>query len=276
MVSAIRRSSVLGVALLSAIMVLSGCATRKYVRLQTQALEPAIQEAQNGVKENAERIDAVDRRAQQGVTAAAAADTKAVAAQQAAQTAQTAAQAADRKADTANQGVQTANNRINTVDARIDSLDTYTAGEAQMVLFRINSDVLGDEAKQSLDIVASSVLAQKGGYLIEIQGFTDSTGTEKYNAILSERRAGTALHYLVSKGVPLHRLSVIGLGEERPIADNSVAEGREQNRRVEVRVLQSAAARRSRRNADTVSRTPCGRARFSSRRCRGSGGMRQA
>ena len=101
MVSPIRRNSVIGVVVLSGIMVLSGCASRKYVRLQTQALEPAIQEAQNGVKENAERIDAVDRRAQQGITAAGAADTKATAAQQAAATAQTAAQAADRKADTA-------------------------------------------------------------------------------------------------------------------------------------------------------------------------------
>ena len=73
MVSPIRRFSVAGLVILAGIMVLSGCASRKYVRLQTQALEPAIQEAQNGVKENAERIDAVDRRAQQGLTAAGAA-----------------------------------------------------------------------------------------------------------------------------------------------------------------------------------------------------------
>jgi chromosome segregation ATPase len=87
-----------------------------------QALEPAIQEAQNAAKENAERIDAVDRRAQQGITAAGAADQKATTAQTAANTAQQAAQAADRKADTANQGVQTANNRINTLETRINNL----------------------------------------------------------------------------------------------------------------------------------------------------------
>src|SRR6266850_3363690 len=94
MLSPIRRFSVVGVVILAGILVLSGCASRKYVRLQTQALEPAIQEAQNGVKENAERIDAVDRRAQQGVTAAGAADTKATAAQRDAAAAATAAQAA--------------------------------------------------------------------------------------------------------------------------------------------------------------------------------------
>src|SRR6478672_10785601 len=104
MVSAIRRFSVGGIAVLAGLVVLSGCASRKYVRLQTQALEPAIQEASNAAKENAERIDAVDRRAQQGVTAAAAADQKATAAQNSANTANQAAQAADRKADTANQG----------------------------------------------------------------------------------------------------------------------------------------------------------------------------
>src|SRR5436309_7116435 len=116
MVSPIRRFSVVGLVILAGIMILSGCASRKYVRLQTQALEPAIQEAQNAAKENAERIDAVDRRAQQGITAAGAADQKATAAQNSANTAGQAAQAADRKADTANQGVQTANNRINTLE----------------------------------------------------------------------------------------------------------------------------------------------------------------
>ena len=121
MVSPIRRFSVGGIAVLAGLMVLSGCASRKYVRLQTQALEPAIQEANNAAKENAERIDAVDRRAQQGVTAAAAADQKAAQAGTAAQTAQTAAQAADRKADTANQGVQQANNRINTLESRLST-----------------------------------------------------------------------------------------------------------------------------------------------------------
>src|SRR5215467_4380630 len=138
MVSPIRRFSGIGLVALAGVLVLSGCASRKYVRLQTQALEPAIQEAQNGVKENAERIDAVDRRAQQGVTAAAAADQKATQAGTAATAANTAAQAADRKADTANQGVQTANNRINTLEGRLNNLgpnDNYTESDKQVVTF---------------------------------------------------------------------------------------------------------------------------------------------
>src|SRR5258707_5056162 len=96
-----RQFSVLCVTL-AGIMVLSGCATKKYVRQHVQTVQPAIQQAQDAAAENAERIDAVDRRAQQGISAAAAADQKAVQAQAAAQTAQSAAQTADRKADAAN------------------------------------------------------------------------------------------------------------------------------------------------------------------------------
>src|SRR5262249_52104219 len=238
MVSPIRRFSVGGIAVLAGIMVLSGCASRKYVRLQTQALEPAIQEAQNGVKENAERIDRVDRRAQQGITAAAAADQKATQAGTAAQAAQTAAQAADRKADTANQGVQTANNRINTLETRLSNLnDNYTESEKQVVTFKFNSSVLNDQAKSTLDRIAMGVGTT--GYMIELQGHTDAKGSEQYNLGLSQRRAEAVQRYLVSKNIPLFRISIVGLGKEDPVADNKNEQGRSQNRRVEVRVLKS-------------------------------------
>jgi len=235
-----------GIVILAGIMVLSGCASRKYVRLQTQALEPAIQEAQNGVKENAERIDAVDRRAQQGVTAAGAADTKATAAQQAAAAAATAAQAADRKADTANQGVQTANNRINTLETRIGSInDNYTQSEVQTVTFDTNKSTLSNQGKSTLDKIASDVSGQRTGYMLELQGYTDGQGSEQYNIGLSQRRAESVERYLVSKNVPLFRISIVGLGKDNPVADNKTKDGRAQNRRVEVRVLKAAGARQT-------------------------------
>jgi outer membrane protein OmpA-like peptidoglycan-associated protein len=227
-------------------IVLSGCATRKYVRLQTQGLEPAIQEASNAAKENAERIDAVDRRAQQGITAAGAADQRAGVAQKAADAANAAAQAAGRTADTANQGVQTANNRINTLETRVNSIninDTYTESDKQAVVFALNSSNLNDQSRSTLDRLASSATGLKTGYLIEIQGFTDSTGSEQYNIGLSQRRAQSVERYLVSKGVPLYRISIVGLGEENPVADNKTSQGRSQNRRVEVRLLRSASGR---------------------------------
>jgi len=238
-----RRWSVLGIVILAGMMVMSGCASRKYVRNQVSTLEPAIQEASNAAKENAERIDAVDRRAQQGVTAAGAADTKATQAQQAAQAANTAAQAAQRQADTANQAVQQTNTRISTIETRLSSInDNYTTADTQTVTFRTNSSALSDQAKATLDTMAMQVSGQRTGYMIELQGFTDNSGSENYNINLSQRRAESVLRYLVSKNVPLFRVSIVGLGEENPVAPNNTRQGRDQNRRVEVKLLRAAGA----------------------------------
>src|SRR6059036_3337097 len=65
-----RGFSILCVALLAGLVVLSGCATKKYVREQVQTVQPSIQDVQNAAKENAERIDAVDKRAQEGISTA--------------------------------------------------------------------------------------------------------------------------------------------------------------------------------------------------------------
>ena len=238
MVSFSRRFSVPGILALTGIMTLSGCATHKFVREEIAKITPQITEAQNAAKENAERIDAVDRRATAGITAAQQAADRA---NTAAQTAQTAAQAADRKADTANQGVQQASNRINTLETRIASMnDNYTAGETQTVVFVVNSSVLTDEGKSTLDRIAGTVAGQRTGYMVEIQGFTDDSGAENYNDALSQRRAESVQRYLVSKSVPLYRISMVGLGEANPVADNNTRAGREQNRRVEVKVLKAA------------------------------------
>ena len=234
------------VVIFSGVLILSGCATKKYVRQQVQTLQPQIQEAQNAGKENAERIDAVDKKAQQGISAAQAADQKAGQAQQAADTAQGAAQAADRKADTANQGVQQANNRIGTLESRISSInDNYTQSESQKVTFPNNSATLSSDAKSMLDQVAGNLGGQQSGYMLELEGYTDGRGSEQYNIGLSQRRAEAVERYLVSKNIPLFRIAIVGLGKENPVADNKTNDGRAQNRRVEVRVLKSAGNRQT-------------------------------
>jgi OOP family OmpA-OmpF porin len=248
MVSTKGRFSIFGVFVLAGLIVLSGCATRKYVRLQTQALEPEIQEANNGVKTNAERIDTVDRRAQQGIAAAGAADAKATAAQTAADNAATAAQSADRKADSANQGVQTASTRITTLETQVNNInvtDNYTASETQTVTFDFDKATLTDDAKSKLDSIASEAAGMGKGYMLQIQGFTDSTGSEDYNIGLSQRRAESVQRYLVSKNIPLFRVSIVGLGEANPVADNQTKTGKAQNRRVEINVMKAAAGRQA-------------------------------
>jgi len=231
-----------------ATLLMPGCiATRKWTRKEIAPIGPRITATETSIKENAERIDAVDRRAQQGITAAtaaaAAADTKAGQGIQAAQAAQTTANTAQANAATANQGVARVDGRVGTLETKVNSLDTYTvAGQPQSVVFKLGSAELSDVAKMSLDGIAGQVSGQWSGWMLEIQGFTDSTGSESTNASLSQRRAENVLRYLVSKNVPLFRISIVGLGEANPVADNKTRQGREQNRRVEVRTLRSAAA----------------------------------
>jgi len=232
-----------GIFMLAGMLFLSGCATKKFVRETVAPLDTRITEVNNATTENRERIDAVDTRATQGIAAAnAAATAQFNTANAAAAAANTAAVAADRKADTANQGVQTANNRINTIENRIAGLDRYTAGQPRSVMFAVGSSTLTPAATATLDMIASEVSATPSGYLVEIQGFADSTGSETFNITLSQRRAENVLRYLVGKNVPLFRVSIIGLGEVNPVADNTTRAGREQNRRVEVRVLRSPLA----------------------------------
>lgn len=80
----------------------------------------------------------------------------------------------------------------------------------------------------------AATLKEWGNVKVEVAGHTDSVGTEQYNMGLSERRANAVREYLISRGVAADRLTVKGYGESMPIADNTTAEGRFKNRRVEL------------------------------------------
>ena len=84
---------------------------------------------------------------------------------------------------------------------------------------------------------AAALLQKNERVVVEIAGHTDSIGSEEYNQGLSERRAESVKDYLVGKGVKAHRLSSKGYGEMRPVASNDTEEGRAENRRVEMVVL---------------------------------------
>jgi OOP family OmpA-OmpF porin len=101
----------------------------------------------------------------------------------------------------------------------------------QEVHFATNSSELTDQDKALLDkmIVTLKRLNFVDG---EVDGYTDSTGSAKYNQGLSERRAQAVADYLTSNGIGAHRLTVKGYGEENPVADNKTREGRAHNRRV--------------------------------------------
>jgi outer membrane protein OmpA-like peptidoglycan-associated protein len=124
------------------------------------------------------------------------------------------------------------------VNERVSSLDDYDVGSSVAVNFRLNSAVLSPEAKRQLDDFATKALAAKG-YMIEIAGHTDSTGSYARNMRLSRERAESVIEYLtISHKIPARRfITPMGYGKTEAVADNSTAAGRAQNRRVEVKLL---------------------------------------
>jgi outer membrane protein OmpA-like peptidoglycan-associated protein len=221
------------VVMMAGVMVLSGCATKGFVREIVSPVETRVTDLDGTTDELGEQIDAVDQRAQQGIQQASSA---AQSAQSSADAAGQSASAAGQTAETAQQGATQANTRVTAVESRISALNNYTVNQTVSVQFPLNSATLSDAAMASLGGLVGQVQA---GDFLEIQGFTDSTGDVSYNISLSERRATAVQRYLVTQNVPLFRTEIVGLGTANPVADNGTREGREQNRRVEVRLLRA-------------------------------------
>ena len=105
------------------------------------------------------------------------------------------------------------------------------------LLFAFDSDVLAEADKAELDELAAKLKSEAPDATMAIAGFTDSVGSDAYNQKLSERRAVSVANYLVAQGVPQASIvGVIGEGEANPVADNATAEGRADNRRVEIAI----------------------------------------
>ena len=112
---------------------------------------------------------------------------------------------------------------------------------ARSVMARLSGDVAFDagqaEVKPAASVVLDQLAAQmiaKAGASFTLTGHSDSQGSASYNQTLSQRRAQAVKDYLAGKGVAEEAMSVVGVGEEQPIASNDTAEGRAQNRRVEI------------------------------------------
>lgn len=127
---------------------------------------------------------------------------------------------------------------VKAVNERVSALDDYDVQETVSVNFRTNSAVLSPEAKTQLDTLATKALAAKA-YMIEVAGHTDSTGSDTKNFRLSRQRAEAVVQYLaVQHKIPLRRfVTPMGYGKTDSVADNTTAEGRLQNRRVDVKMI---------------------------------------
>jgi len=103
------------------------------------------------------------------------------------------------------------------------------------VTFDVNSAAIRPGFYRTLDDVSATLNRYPESYL-DVIGHTDSTGSEAYNQALSERRAGSVSNHFRSRGVVPARIAAYGQGENQPIASNATASGRQENRRVELRI----------------------------------------
>jgi OmpA-OmpF porin, OOP family len=221
-----RTSITVGIAFLL-ILLSAGCATKKYVQENVSNLETKINGVDKKTDENATRINDVDRKTEAGI---ADAQKRADDAGQQATKAESDAQAAHTLAQ---QGVDQANQ----VGQQLQSIDNFKPVKSATVLFKVNRYDLTDEDKQQLDGFAQTADSLKR-YVIQVQGFTDSTGSKQYNLNLSQRRADAVVRYLTENDkIPLIWIRYLGYGEDMPAAGNDSRDGRQQNRRVVVTVL---------------------------------------
>jgi len=204
-----------------------GCASKNYVKSETTPLINKTNELDDLTAKNSKDIKDVDARVQAGLaTVNAKTDTVEQKAQTAGQNAAAAQQVAD-----------AANTRVGVLTNTVANLDNYHAVAETSVKFGFNKDNLTPKSKEALDQLAATIASTKG-YIVALEGGTDSVGPADYNYDLSQRRANAVIQYLASKyNVPAHKIYVIGLGKDKPVEDNKTKTGRADNRRVDVRLM---------------------------------------
>ena len=204
------------VPLLAASVAFAGCAKKSYVQREVgevnkkvDAVSAEVEKTQQRVQQNEVQIAAVDKQAQSGISEAKGS----------AQAAMTKAQEAEKAAK---------GKLIYTVTLSNDK-----------VRFPVNKAEISDEAKAMIDEAVGPLVKENRGVWFEIEGHTDNTGDAAYNFKLGEERAMAVRDYIaMTHAVALNRLNVISYGEEKPVADNSSRDGRAQNRRVVIRILE--------------------------------------
>ncbi len=217
----------LSVFLAMTLMATVGCASKNYVRQQTTPLINKTNELDDMTAKNTRDIKDVDSRAQAGIQQVNAKTAEVD------QKAQAAGQQADQAQTLANNAVH----RVDSLQNTVANLDNYRVLNETSVQFGFNKDNLTKDAKAALDQLATSVSTAKG-YIITVEGGTDSVGPADYNYALSQRRADAVIQYLASEhNVPAYKIYLIGLGKDKPVESNKTREGRARNRRVDVRLM---------------------------------------
>lgn len=202
---------------------------KEKAELQAQAAAQAAAASAAKAQEEAQAQALAEAKAQQDRQAAAQAQAAAAQSQAAAVAAQAAAARSEQEKEELRATLLQQLNRI------LPTTDTARGLKVNM------ADVLFETAKFDLQPAAREALAKLSGIVeahpglkLQVEGYTDSVGSDAYNQSLSENRAGTVRAYLVAQGVDPAGVTSIGYGKSNPVADNGTATGRRQNRRVEI------------------------------------------
>ena len=202
----------------------TACATKKFVRGEVGQVNEKMDGLSKSLEENQERTRANEQ--------------KIAEVDQKAQTADQRAQAANKRADEAHTAVEAVNTRAEAIERAARRLVYEVVLSEDKGNFKFGHADMPDEAKSEIDQLVSQLKAEPKGAFIEIEGHTDNTGPTELNYQLGLQRAENVKRYLYEQHqVPLHKISVISYGEEKPVAPNKTRAGRAQNRRVVIKVL---------------------------------------
>jgi outer membrane protein OmpA-like peptidoglycan-associated protein len=251
-------ASIVTGALLSA-----GCATHKYVQNTTAPIQAKVDQVGDQANKNSQEIQdtkkdvtQVDEKAQSGISAA---QERASTADQHATTADQHANEAMNRADQAGQSAAQANQGLDSLRSVVANIDDYKLQTEATVPFKFNQWTLTPDVRQDLDKLAGEIKPDHR-FFIAVEGFTDNIGDKQYNEALSRRRADSVVEYLVGHDdIPIYRVHMIGLGEEKPVDTGSNRAARAKNRRVEVKVYsadQVTASLDQNTGSGTASRSP--------------------
>jgi len=216
------------------VLLTGGCATKKYVQETTAPIQSKVDQVGQATQKNGQDIqqtktdmNQVDERAQSGISAA----------KEQAMTAQNRANEAAGKADQANDLANKDSAEISSLREVVKNLDDYKPVADLTIPFAFNKYLLTAKDKEDLDAMVANASKNKR-YFIAVEGFTDRTGSRQYNEVLSRKRADAVVEYLVAKhDIPIFRIHMIGLGEEKPVDEAHTRAARAKNRRVEVKVF---------------------------------------
>jgi outer membrane protein OmpA-like peptidoglycan-associated protein len=212
-------SRVVALGLALALGVSTGCVSKKLFRKNVAETDGRVSDVETGVEENERRIQDLKEETDSRL---ASVDSKASRATEMSQSALTRADEATEKADRAIRG----------------KLIYEVTLSNDKVKFSFDQASIPSDAAALLDDLIGRVKQYNKAVYVEVEGHTDNTGSDLYNLSLGEQRAMAVRNYLFEGGIPLHAINVISLGEKSPVADNATANGRAQNRRVVVKVLE--------------------------------------